>query len=137
MVRVIMGVKGTGKTKQMIELINTAVQNEHGNVVCIERGPKLTYDINYKIRLVEASQYDMKDFDFLKGFISGLYAGNFDITHIFIDSLTKIVPSEATDLAVEEFLDWLNRFGEANSIKFTVTISADSSLASEGVKKYF
>ena len=136
MVRVIMGVKGTGKTKQMIELINTAVQNEHGNVVCIERGPKLTYDINYKIRLVEASQYDMKDFDFLKGFISGLYAGNFDITHIFIDSLTKIVPSEATDLAVEEFLDWLNRFGEANSIKFTVTISA-ASLASEGVKKYF
>ncbi|HJC41380.1 MAG TPA: hypothetical protein H9701_07500 [Candidatus Intestinimonas pullistercoris] len=137
MVRVIMGVKGTGKTKQMIELINTAVQNEHGNVVCIERGPKLTYDINYKIRLVEASQYDMKDFDFLKGFISGLYAGNYDITHIFIDSLTKIVPSEATDLAVEEFLDWLNDFGEDNGIKFTVTISADSSLASDGVKKYF
>ena len=137
MVRVIMGVKGTGKTKQMIDLINTAVQNEHGNVVCIERGPKLTYDINYKIRLVEASQYDMKDFDFLKGFISGLYAGNYDITHIFIDSLTKIVPSEATDLAVEEFLDWLNDFGEDNGIKFTVTISADSSLASDGVKKYF
>ena len=137
MVSVIMGVKGTGKTKQMIELINTAVQNEHGNVVCIERGPKLTYDINYKIRLVEASQYDMKDFDFLKGFISGLYAGNYDITHIFIDSLTKIVPSEATDLAVEEFLDWLNDFGEDNGIKFTVTISADSSLASDGVKKYF
>ena len=137
MVRVIMGVKGTGKTKQMIELINTAVQNEHGNVVCIERGPKLTYDINYKIRLVEASQYDMKDYDFLKGFISGLYAGNYDITHIFIDSLTKIVPSEATDLMVEEFLDWLNNFGEDNGIKFTVTISADSSLASDGVKKNF
>ena len=137
MVRVIMGVKGTGKTKQMIELINTAVQNEHGNVVCIERGPKLTYDINYKIRLVEASHYDMKDYDFLKGFVSGLYAGNYDITHIFIDSLTKIVPSEATDLVVEEFLDWLNDFGEDNGIKFTVTISADSSLASDGVKKYF
>ncbi|MCC2257287.1 hypothetical protein AAAT94_16280 [Intestinimonas aquisgranensis] len=137
MVRVIMGVKGTGKTKQMIELINTAVQSEHGNVVCIERGPKLTYDINYKIRLVEASHYDMKDYEFLKGFVSGLYAGNYDITHIFIDSLTKIVPSEATDLAVEDFLDWLNDFGEDNNIKFTVTISADSSLASDGVKKYF
>ena len=137
MVRVIMGVKGTGKTKQMIELINTAVQNEHGNVVCIERGPKLTYDINYKIRLVEASHYDMKDYDFLKGFVSGLYAGNYDITHIFIDSLTKIVPSEASDMAVENFLDWLNDFGEDNNIKFTVTISADSSLASDGVKKYF
>lgn len=137
MVRVIMGVKGTGKTKQMIELINTAVQNEHGNVVCIERGPKLTYDINYKIRLIEASHYDMKSFDFLKGFISGLYAGNYDITHVFIDSLTKIVPSAATDLAVEDFLDWLNKLGERNNIKFTVTISADSDLASEGVRKYF
>ena len=69
MVRVIMGVKGTGKTKQMIELINSAVHSENGNVVCIERGPKLTYDIHYKIRLVEASQYDMSSYDFLKGFI--------------------------------------------------------------------
>ena len=137
MVRVIMGIKGTGKTKQMIELINSAVHSENGNVVCIERGPKLTYDIHYKIRLVEASQYDMASFDFLKGFVSGLYASNYDITHVFIDSLTKIVPSEATDAGVEDFLDWLNSFSEKNSIKFTVTISADESLASEGVKKYF
>ena len=136
MVRVIMGVKGTGKTKQMIELINTAVQNEHGNVVCIERGPKLTYDINYKIRLVEASQYDMKDFDFLKGFISGLYAGNYDITHIFIDSLTKIVPSDGYN-ETEDFLKWLNNFGEAHDIKFTITISDEPDLAPEGIKQYF
>ena len=128
MVRVIMGVKGTGKTKQMIELINSAVHSENGNV---------TYDIHYKIRLVEASHYDIKSYDFLKGFISGLYAGNYDITHVFIDSLTKIVASEATDHAVEEFLDWLNSFSEKNNIKFTVTISADASLATDGVKKYF
>lgn len=137
MVRVIMGVKGTGKTKQMIELINSAVHSENGNVVCIERGPKLTYDINYKIRLVEASQYDMSNFDFLKGFISGLYAGNYDITHVFIDSLTKIVASQPTDPGVENFLDWLNNFSEKNNIKFTITISADADLATEGVKKYF
>ena len=137
MIRVIMGKKGSGKTKQMIDMINQAVQSEHGNVVCIERGPKLTYDINYKIRLVEASHYDMKGYEFLKGFISGLYAGNYDITHVFIDSLTKIVSSDASDHAVEEFLDWLNSFSEKNNIKFTVTISADASLATEGVKKYF
>jgi len=137
MVRVIMGVKGTGKTKQMIELINSAVHSENGNVVCIERGPKLTYDIHYKIRLVEASHYEMKSFAFMKGFISGLYAGDYDITHIFIDSLTKIVPTEPTDAAVEDFLDWLNSFSEKNNIKFTVTISADAELATEGVKKYF
>ena len=69
--------------------------------------------------------------------MSGLYAGNYDITHVFIDSLTKIVASEATDHAVEEFLDWLNSFSEKNNIKFTVTISADASLATDGVKKYF
>ncbi|NCB63268.1 MAG: hypothetical protein EOM52_06575 [Clostridia bacterium] len=137
MVRVIMGVKGTGKTKQMIEMINTAVQNENGNVVCIERDRKMTYDVNYQIRLVEASGYPLKSYDSLTGFISGLYAGNFDITHIFIDSLTKIVPSEADAPQVESFLDWLNNFGESNGIKFTVTISADASLATDGVKKYF
>ena len=136
MVRVIMGVKGTGKTKQMIELINSAVHSENGNVVCIERGNKLTYDIHSKIRLVEAGHYDMSNYDFLKGFISGLYAGNYDITHVFIDSLTKIVGSEC-DVETEKFLDWLNKFGELHNIKFTITISDDASLAPDGVKKYF
>ena len=79
----------------------------------------------------------MSSYDFLKGFISGLYASNYDVSHIFIDSLTKIVKSEPTDHAVEEFLDWLNSFAEKNNIKFTVTISADESLATEGIKKYF
>ena len=137
MVRVIMGVKGTGKTKQMIELINSAVHSENGNVVCIERGNKLTYDIHSKIRLVESSHYEMSNFDFMKGFISGLYASNYDITHIFIDSLTKIIKVDPADHSVEAFLDWLNSFAEANGIKFTVTISADAELATEGVKKYF
>ena len=137
MVRVIMGVKGSGKTKQMIDMINAAVHSEHGNVVCIERGSKLTYDVHSKIRLVESSHYAMDSFEFLKGFISGLYAGNYDITHMFIDSLCKVVPCDANDPAVEQFLDWLNAFGDANNLKFTVTISADASLATEGVKKYF
>ena len=135
MVRVIMGVKGTGKTKQMIELINSAVKSENGNVVCIERGPKLTYDIHYKIRLVEASQYDMTNFDVLRGFISGLYAGNYDISHVFIDNLCKTIGREV-DKDTENFLNWLDAFGEKNNIKFTVTISADLSLATDGMQKF-
>ena len=136
MVRVIMGKKGSGKTKQMIDLINSAVQTEHGNVVCIEKGEKLTFDISYQIRLVESSQYDLDSYTALKGFVSGLYAGNYDITHVFIDSLTKIVGGD-TNVETENFLDWLNAFSEKNGIKFTVTISDDASLASEGIKKYF
>ena len=137
MVRVIMGVKGTGKTKQMIELINTAAKNEDGSVVCIEHGSKLTYDIHYQIRLIEAKDYALTSFDMLKGFISGLHAGNYDITQVFVESLTKLINVEAEDPQVERFLDWLNDFGEKNGIKFTFTISADAALASDGVKKYF
>ena len=136
MIRVIMGKKGSGKTKQMIDMINNAVQTEHGNVVCIERGNKLTFDISYQIRLVESSQYDIADYTALKGFVSGLYAGNYDITHVFIDSLTKIVGGQC-DNDTENFLDWLNNFSEKHNIKFTITISDDASLATEGIKKYF
>ena len=137
MVRVIMGVKGTGKTKQMIELINAAAKSEAGSVVCIEHGSKLTYDIHYQIRLIEAKDYALQNFDMLKGFISGLHAGNYDITQVFVESLTKLINVSAEDPQVEHFLDWLNDFGEKNGIKFTITISADASLASDGVKKYF
>ena len=105
MIRVIVGKKGSGKTKQVIEMINSAVDTEHGNVVCIEKGEKLMLDISHKIRLVEASEYDIADYTAMKGFISGLYAGNYDITHIFIDSLTKIIGTEV-NFETEKFLDW-------------------------------
>jgi len=136
MIRVIMGKKGSGKTKQVIEMINSAVETEHGNVVCIEKGEKLILDISHKIRLVEASDYDIADYTAMKGFISGLYAGNYDITHIFIDSLTKILGVEC-NFETEKFLEWLENFSRKNGIKFTITISDEESLASEGIKKYF
>lgn len=136
MVKVIMGPKGTGKTKQMIDLINTAVETEHGNVVAIAHDSKLTFDINYKIRLVETSDYDIPNYDTLKGFLYGLYASNYDITHVFIDSLNKLVSTE-NKADVEAFLDWLEAFSQKSDIKYTVSISEDESTASEGVRKYF
>ena len=134
MIKVIMGKKGSGKTKQMIDMINSAVQTEHGNVVCIERGSKLTFDISHQIRLVESSEYDITSYTALKGFVSGMYAGNYDITHIFIDSLTKIVGTDECNETVE-FLNWLNAFGEKQGIKFTITISADAESACDGIKQ--
>lgn len=136
MVKVIMGPKGAGKTKQMIDLINTAVETEHGNVVAIAHDSKLTFDINYKIRLVETSDYVIPNYDTLKGFLYGLYASNYDITHVFIDSLNKLVPTE-NKADVETFLDWLEAFSQKSGIKYTVSISEDESTASEGVRKYF
>lgn len=136
MVKVIMGVKGSGKTKQMVDTINAAVAEETGSVVCIEKGSKLVYDIKYSVRLIEASDYPIGGYSYLKGFISGLHAGNYDITHVFIDSLYKISVCDDT-AQTEAFLAWCDEFGEANKINFTISISADADAASDGIKKYF
>ena len=135
MVRLIMGVKGSGKTKQLIELINNAAKDEPGNVVCIEANRNMTYDIHYHIRLIDAQEYKLNSYDLFRGFISGLYAGNYDISHVFVDNLCKIAGSNDLQ-AVETFLHWLDRFSEENGVKFTVTISADEDTATEGMKQY-
>ena len=135
MVRLIMGAKGSGKTKHLIEMINNAAKDEPGNVVCIEASRNMTYDINYHIRLIDAEEYKLNSYDLLRGFISGLYAGNYDITQVFIDNLCKIVGTNV-NADTEEFLNWLDIFGERNSIKFTATISADPSEATDGMQKF-
>ena len=135
MVRLIMGSKGSGKTKQLIEMINNAAKDEPGNVVCIEANRNMTYDIHYKIRLIDAQEYKLNSYDLFRGFISGQYAGNYDISHVFVDNLCKTVGREV-DNDTELFLNWLDMFGEKNGIKFTVTISADLSAATDGMQKY-
>ncbi|MBS6367175.1 MAG: hypothetical protein KH420_07495 [Clostridiales bacterium] len=136
MVKVIMGLKGSGKTKQLVELINNAVHEENGSIVCMEKGNKLRFDIDYRVRLIEAESYGGNSYTFLKGFVSGLHAGNFDITNLFIDSLYKI--SGSSDLKeTEEFLQWCEKFSEANGVNITITISDDIANATEGMKKYF
>ena len=135
MVRLIMGVKGSGKTKQLIELINAAAKDEAGNVVCIEPKRDMSYNIHYNIRLIDAQEYDLHSYEVFRGFISGLYAGNYDISQVIIDNLCKTIGREV-DKDTENFLTWLDAFGEKNNIKFTVTISADLSLATDGMQKF-
>ena len=131
-----MGLKGSGKTARLIEMVRKAVEEEHGDVVCIEKGERLRYDISHKVRLIEASHYAFDGYDFLKGFISGLYSANYDITHIFIDSVLRIIGVEV-DGRTEGFLDWCEDFSKRENVKFTFLISADISLATERMKKYF
>ncbi len=134
MIHVIMGLKGSGKTKKMIDSINEALTNAHGDVVCIEYGKKLTYDINYRVRLVDSKEYGIRNLDMLKGFLSGLHAGNFDITNIYIDNLYKTI---GTDRATgESFILWCDEFAKANNVNITITVSDDPAEASEEIKKY-
>ena len=134
MIHVIMGLKGSGKTKKMIDAINGAVAEAHGDVVCIEYGRKLTYDLSYKVRLVDSKEYGICSSEMLKGFLSGLHAGNFDITHVFIDNLYKTIGQDRA--AAEEFITWCDKFAETNDMKITVTVSDDPESASEVMKKY-
>ena len=135
MVRLIMGMKGSGKTKRLIELINNAAKDEPGHVVCIEANRNMTYDIHYHIRLIDAHEYKLNSYDLYRGFISGLYAGNYDISHVFIDNLCKTVGREV-DKDTEAFITWLDTFGEQNDIKFTVSISADPSALSDDMQRF-
>jgi len=136
LVKIIMGLKGSGKTAQLTELVRKAVEEEHGDVVCIEQGSRLRYDIPYQVRLIEASQYEFDGYDFLKGFISGLHSANYDITHIFIDSVLRIIGA-LVDGQAEDFFDWCASFSDREGVKFTLTVSADITLATDRIKKYF
>ena len=131
---VIMGLKGSGKTKKLIEAINTAVANANGDVVCIEYGRKLTYDLSYKVRLVDSKEYGINSPAMLKGFLSGLHAGNFDITNVFIDNLYKTIGDDTA--AGEEFVAWCAKFAADNKMEITIPISQDPSEVSEGMKQY-
>ena len=134
MIHVIMGLKGSGKTKKMIDGINAAVAEAHGDVVCIEYGKKLTYDISYKVRLVDSKEYGINSPEMLKGFLSGLHAGNFDITNVFIDNLYKTIGADKA--AGEDFIVWCAKFAADNNMEITITISEDPAEASDVMKQY-
>lgn len=136
MVKIIMGPKGTGKTKALVELVKKAVEEEHGDVVCIEKDKNLTYDIPYTARLIHAAEYGIASNELLRGFISGLHAGNYDITHVFIDNFYKIL-NDTSEETVVEFLDWLDDFSKKDNIDFTITATADPDTVSERIKKFF
>ena len=134
MIKVIMGLKGSGKTKKLIASINEALTSASGDVVCIEYGKKLTYDVNYRVRLVDSQEYAISNSDMLKGFLSGLHAGNFDITNVYIDNLYKTIGTDRAN--GEEFVAWCAGFAAANNMNITITISDDPAFASEAVKQY-
>ncbi|MDE6731018.1 MAG: hypothetical protein K2J71_09625, partial [Oscillospiraceae bacterium] len=90
MIQIITGKKGTGKTKNLIDKINTAVTETNGCLVCIEKGETLRRSISYKVRWVGVEQFDIAGYENFYGFIAGMLAGNYDIKEIFVDGILKI-----------------------------------------------
>ena len=135
MVRLIMSGSGEGKTKQLLELMDSAAETSTGCMVCIEPTRNMSFSLRHQTRLVDASEFSINSFDSLRGFICGLYAGNYDISHIFIDDLYKVAGNR-DDRPVGEFLNWLDTFSSPLGLKVTLTISADPSMATDTMRKF-
>ena len=136
MVKIIMGLKGSGKTKKLVDLVRSAVETADGDVVVIEKEKKLTYDIPYQARLVDAAAYPIGTYEFLKGLICGIHAGNYDITHFFIDNFLKMV-EDKPPAALGDFIDWLKAFSDRENIEFVISVSGEAETADERVKALF
>ena len=134
MLKLMIGVKGTGKTKTLIEMVNNAVNATGGSVVCIEKGDKLRYDIKYQARLVNTEEYKIADAKALYGFVAGILASNHDVTDLFIDSALKICKEDRA--AFDEMLDELNALVEKTEAKIFFTATMPAEEASDTVKKY-
>jgi len=136
LVKLIMGLKGSGKTKTLVELVRKAVDEEHGCVVCIEKDKNLTYDIPYTARLIHAGEYGIVSNELLRGFISGLHAGNYDISHVFIDNFYKML-DDSSEQAVAAMLEWLDKFSKNEKVSFTISATADPNTVGDEIKKFF
>ena len=134
MIKLLIGVKGTGKTKTLIEKVNAAQETTKGNVVCIEKGTKLRYDVNYQVRLINTDDYLITDASSLEGLVSGILASNADVTDIFIDSAYKICNYDVIGFGA--FLDKLAKITANLDVNILISASIPVEEATETVKKY-
>ena len=134
MVKLIIGVKGTGKTKTLIEMVNNAQNETKGCVVCIEKGNKLRYDINSQVRLIDTVEYLVTDAQSLFGFVAGILASNYDVTDIFIDSCLKICNEDV--VAFEKFLLEVEALSLKNDVDVVITSSLPVENVSDVMKKF-
>ena len=133
MIKLIVGTKGSGKTKTMIDLINEATKTATGNVVVIEKSMQLTTSINHAARLVDVDEYKINGAEMLYGFVAGVLAGNYDITEMFIDGILKVCGHDLE--AAGRVLNAINAIA-GDSVNVTVTVSTDVNSLPESIKKF-
>ncbi len=134
MIKLVVGKKGSGKTKTMLDAIANAVETENGNVIFVCNSARHMLEVTHAARLVDVSNADTETFRLFKTFILGMLSQNYDISHIFIDSLFKIVPDDKDGLA--DFIEKLEGISTESNVKFTICISADKSELPDSIQKY-
>jgi hypothetical protein len=134
MIKLLVGVKGTGKTKALIAAVHEALETSKGYVVCIEKGATLRHDISYKVRLVNTDDYLIDSGAALGGLVAGILAGNSDVTDLFIDGTRKICGYDME--ALDKFLADLEKIVRDSNLNVTITVSCAPEDATETMKKY-
>lgn len=134
MIKLIVGNKGSGKTKTLINMINEATTDAKGDIVCVEKSMKLTYDIKHTVRLIDIDEYDVSGYDAFYGFMAGLMAGNYDITEIFVDGILKIGGRNLEELG--NILDKVEVLAKKADMTIVFTVSCDMADLTDNVRKY-
>ena len=133
MIKLIVGHKGSGKTKQMIDMINEAAEKTDGCIVCIEKGMKSTYNISSAVRLIDVDDYVIRGYTMFYGFLMGVLAGNYDIEAVYIDGILNIGNKDVEGLGA--LLDQISEIAK-DDLKVVITVSTDMENLTEGIKKY-
>ena len=120
MIKIIIGKKGSGKTKLLVDMVNKATEISLGNVVCIEKGDTLTYSVTHKARLIDADAFAISGYGEYYGMVAGIKSGNHDVTHIFGDATLRIGTRN-----YDELVAFFERIAKIEDVEFVFTISAD------------
>lgn len=134
MIKLIVGNKGSGKTKALIQMATEAVETSKGNVVCVEKGDTLKFGLTHQVRLIDIDDYHVTGFDAFYGFFTGLFAGNYDITEVFVDGVFKVCGKDF--IAFGLFVEKLVKLLETNNVSMTFTVSCDKNDLPAGIHKY-
>ncbi len=139
MIQVILGDKGSGKTKRLIDLTNDALKSEHGNIIFIDDDKRYMYDLRHEIRFVDASEYSVAykcaASEFL-AFICGMLSADFDLSLIAVDAFKKLVKTPLNDVEMEKFFENLSRLSEVHNCSFVLSISVSEDEVPDYIRKY-
>lgn len=132
MIKLIIGDKGSGKTKTLIDYINETAKTSPGNIVCIEKSMKMTYNINHAVRVIDVDDYVITGYEMFYGFLCGVLASDYDIVEVYIDGILKIGGRDREGLgALLEKIDEITR-----EIKVMITVSDSEENLPKSVLKY-
>ena len=123
MIKLIIGHKGSGKTKRLVDEVNTTTEQSQGNVVCIEKGETLNFSVTHKARLINTETYGITGSDAFYGMLCGVCAGNYDVTDVFVDATLRIVGRDFELLA--DFFDRVSALSEETNTNYVFTVSCD------------